>query len=159
YDAFAHTAVRVRESDELDINDPQAKEELKSRGMTFFDVMKYSSPHDLVAKEIISGFPLTRYTADLLFSSHNDKCQISQVFLTLLSEYPDTFIAKKFGSHASEKVRDMAIMVKKGSMTLEELDNYCLMNGYNPGSLADIMISGIYIALGEGWQWDHDCIQ
>ena len=159
YDAFAHTSVRVRESDELDINDPQAKEELKCRGMTFFDVMKYSSPHDLVAKEIISGFPLTRYTADLLFSSHNDKCQISQVFLTLLSEYPDTFIAKKFGSHASEKVRDMAIMVKKGSMTLEELDNYCLMNGYNPGSLADIMISGIYIALGEGWQWDHDCIQ
>lgn len=155
YDAFSHTAVRVRESDELDINDPKAKEELKKREMTFFDVMAYSAPHDLVANEIVCGFPLTRYTADLLFSFQNKKNPISTAFLILLSEYPDTFIAKKYGVPASELVREKAINVIQGEMSLAELDTYCLENGYNPGSLADIMISGLYVALGEGWEWNH----
>lgn len=154
YDAFAHTAVRVRENDELDINDPKAKEELKKRGMTFFDVMTYSAPHDLVAREITNGYSLTRYTANLLFAC-KDKNPISIVFLQLLSEYPDTFIAKKFGQEASDFVRTKAIEVIEGKMSPSELDLFCLEHGYNPGSLADIMISGLYIALEEGWEWDR----
>lgn len=154
YDAFAHTAVRVRETDDLDINDPKAKEELKNRGMTFFDVMAYSAPHDLVAREIVEGFLLTRETADLLLSC-KDKNPISKVFLELLAKYPDTFIAKKYGEKASEQVRDYAIKVRNGEMTTGELDEFCLENGFNPGSLADIMISGLFIALGEGWEWEQ----
>jgi triphosphoribosyl-dephospho-CoA synthase len=155
YDAFAHTAVRVREEDELDINDPKAKEELIKRKMTFFDVMEYSAPHDLVAREITQGFPLTRYTADLLITHQNEINPISKVFLKLLSEYPDTFIAKKFGVSASELVREKAAQVLAGKIRSAQLDEFCLDNGYNPGSLADIMISGLYVALGEGWEWDH----
>lgn len=154
YDAFAHTAVRVRENDELDINDPKAREELKNRNMTFFDVMTYSAPHDLVADEIVNGFVLTRYTADLL-KICSDKNPISKVFLQLLSEYPDTFIAKKYGLDASVTVQKKAQLVINGKMSPQELDLFCLECGYNPGSLADIMISGLYIALGEGWEWDR----
>ncbi|OQA57970.1 MAG: ATP:dephospho-CoA triphosphoribosyl transferase [Euryarchaeota archaeon ADurb.Bin294] len=155
YDAFAHTTVRVRDEDELDINDPKAKEELIKRKMTFFDVMEYSAPHDLVAREITQGFPLTRYTADLLITHQNEINPISKVFLKLLSEYPDTFIAKKFGVSASELVREKAAQVLAGKIRSAQLDEFCLDNGYNPGSLADIMISGLYVALGEGWEWDH----
>lgn len=155
YDAFAYTAVRVREKDELDINNPKAKEELQRRKMTFFDLMKYSSTHDLVAREVTEGFTLTRYTADLIFLYQGDKNTISKVFLKLLSEYPDTFIEKKYGTRASELVREKAIMVMEGEITPLDLDEFCLDNGYNPGSLADIMISGLYIALGEGWDWDQ----
>ncbi|OQB39156.1 MAG: ATP:dephospho-CoA triphosphoribosyl transferase [Euryarchaeota archaeon ADurb.Bin165] len=155
YDAFAHTAVRVREEDELDINDPKAKEELQRRNMTFYDVMDYSSPHDLVAGELTRGFPLTRYTADLLIHYQEERNAISKVFLKLLSEFPDTFIAKKYGATASELVRERAAMVVAGKMSSSELDEFCLDNGYNPGSLADIMISGLFVALGEGWEWEH----
>ncbi len=155
YDAFAHTAVRVREEDELDINDPQAKDELVKRNMTFFDIMEYSAPHDLVASEITNGFHLTRYTADLLIRNQNEQNPISKVFLSLLSQYPDTFIAKKYGDAASELVREQAARVVAGEISAAALDDFCLENGYNPGSLADIMISGLYIALGEGWEWDH----
>ncbi len=155
YDAFAHTAVRVREHDDLDIHDPHAKEELKRRGMTFFDVMAYSAPHDLVAREIVEGYPITQHTADLLISVQTAKNPISDVFLTLLSEYPDSFIAKKFGETASELVREKAAHVKAGLMSIRELDEFCLVKGYNPGSLADIMIAGLYVALGDGWRWDH----
>ena len=46
-------------------------------------------------------------------------------------------------------------MVLTGKMSSSELDEFCLDNGYNPGSLADIMISGLFVALGEGWEWEH----
>jgi len=154
YDAFSYTNVRVRESDELDINDPAAKERLKEQGMTLFQVLEHSAPHDMVAEEFITGFPLTRYTADLLQQYESESHQISAVFLKLLSEYPDTFIAKKYGMEASLEGKQKASHVLDGTMSAEELDNFCLKNGYNPGSLADIMIAGIYIALGEGWKWD-----
>ena len=154
YDAFSHIAVRVRETDELDINDPAAKNKLIERGMTLFHVMKHSSPYDMVAKEFVSGFPLTRYTADLLHNHNQETNPISTVFLQLLSEFPDTFIAKKYGTEASEIVRIKAEEVLTGHMSIAELDNFCLNNGYNPGSLADIMISGLYVAIGEGWKWD-----
>lgn len=121
--------------------------------MTFYDVMAHSAPHDLVAHEVISGFPLTRYTADLLHAN-SEKNAITLVFLQLLSEYRDTFIEKKFGYQASELVRQKAAEVIAGTSSAAELDSYCLKNGYNPGSLADIMISGLYIALEEGWEWE-----
>lgn len=154
YDAFSYTNVRVRDSDELDINDPAAKERLKEQGMTLFHVMEHSAPHDMVAEEFITGFPLTRYSADLLHKHESLDHPISTVFLKLLSEYPDTFIVKKFGMEAALKVQQKASSVLDGTMSVEELDYFCLENGYNPGSLADIMIAGIYIALGEGWKWD-----
>ncbi|HQC00687.1 MAG TPA: triphosphoribosyl-dephospho-CoA synthase, partial [Methanospirillum sp.] len=62
---------------------------------------------------------------------------------------------KKFGATASELVRERAAMVVAGKMSSSELDEFCLDNGYNPGSLADIMISGLFVALGEGWEWEH----
>ncbi|MDD1723612.1 MAG: triphosphoribosyl-dephospho-CoA synthase [Methanospirillum sp.] len=155
YDAFAHTAVRVRETDELDINDPESRKRLRESGMTLFEVMKHSSPHDMVAREFISGFPLTRYTADLLYAHREKEHPISHVFLLLLSEYPDTFIAKKYGNEISELVRMKAADVRAGKMEPRVFDEYCIGNGYNPGSLADIMIAGLYVAIGEGWEWDH----
>lgn len=155
YDAFAHTAVRVRETDDLDINDSESRERLKEAGMTLFEVMEHSAPHDMVAREFISGFPLTRYTADLLHAQIDKEYPISRTFLVLLSEHPDTFIAKKYGNEISELVRQKAVEVRAGRMESVAFDEYCIQNGYNPGSLADIMIAGLYVAIGEGWEWDH----
>jgi triphosphoribosyl-dephospho-CoA synthase len=38
--------------------------------------------------------------------------------------------------------------------SLETFDARCIERGINPGSIADITIASIYIALGEGWSWD-----
>ncbi len=155
YQAFAHTAVRVNESDELDINDPQVTEKLRERGMTLYDVMAYSAPNDMVAGEWVSGFSLTRKTADLLKEDGRGREAISSVFLWLLAKEPDTFIAKKFGKERAERVRDQAIQVLAGQISHDEFDEYCIRESINPGSLADIMIAGIYVALREGWEWDQ----
>ncbi len=47
-----------------------------------------------------------------------------------------------------------ALQVREGIRDLEQFDDECIQNGINPGSIADIIIASIYIALGEGWQWD-----
>ncbi|HWQ65736.1 MAG TPA: triphosphoribosyl-dephospho-CoA synthase [Methanospirillum sp.] len=155
YDAFSHTAVRVHETDELDINDPDVADKLRERGMTFYDVMAYSADYDMVAREWVNGFALSRMAADLLKADSRGRAAIPAVFLLLLGKEPDTFIAKKFGLQRACEIRDQAAQVIAGKRDLEEFDVYCIREGINPGSLADIMIAGIYIAMDEGWDWDQ----
>ena len=155
YDAFAHTAVRVNESDDLDIHDPDVAEKLRERAMTLYDVMAYSAPNDMVAREWTSGFALSREAADLLKKDGRGREAIPAVFLLLLAKEPDTFIAKKFGQEQACQVRDQAISVLSGQLSLYEFDEICIREGINPGSLADIMIAGLYIAISEGWEWDR----
>ena len=154
YQAFGMTSVRVLESDDLDVNDPQSAEKLKSRNMTLFDVMEYSSGHDLVAREWVNGYSLTRKGADLLIGNGCGRQSIVRTFLELLASEPDTFIAKKHGLPVAVQVMEEAARVRDGSRDLASFDQECIDRGINPGSMADIMIASIYVALGEGWQWD-----
>jgi len=154
YRAFGQTKVRVISGDELDVHDPQAIEELKSRQMTLFDVMLYSAKNDMVAREWINGFQLTRKGADLLFAHGCGPESVSLAFLDLLATEPDTFISKKHGKDAAWEVMQKAQDVREGRRDLVAFDQECINIGMNPGSIADIIIASIYIALGEGWVWD-----
>jgi len=154
YRAFGMTQVRVLESDDLDVNDPKSAEKLKSRNMTLFDVMAYSSGHDIVAREWVNGYSLTRMGADLLIDHGCGRQSIVRTFLDLLAYEPDTFIAKKHGQQVALQVMEKAAEVRDGSRDLASFDQDCIDHRINPGSMADIMIASIYVALGEGWQWD-----
>ena len=155
YDAFSHTAVRVNDSDDLDVNDPAVAEKLQERGMTLYDVMSYSAPHDMVAREWTNEYFLTRLAADMLKEDGRGRAAIPSVFITLLSKEPDTFIAKKFSVDRAEHVRNQASRVCAGELSIQEFDEYCIQEGINPGSLADIVIAGIFVAIREGWEWDQ----
>lgn len=154
YQAFGMTRVRVLTSDELDVNDPGSAEKLKLRNMTLFDVMEYSSGHDIVAREWVNGYLLTRKGADLLIRHGCGRQSIVRTFLDLLASEPDTFIAKKHGLPVAIQTMKTAAEVRDGMKDLALFDQECIDRGINPGSMADIMIASIYTALGEGWQWD-----
>lgn len=154
YRAFGLTAVRVARDSDLDVNDPASLDTLREKGMTMYDVMSFSAENDMVAREWVNGFALTREAANRLLQLKGGAASIPQMFLSMLSEFPDTFVAKKFGWTKAEELCTLAKQVKAGSMSLEELDNLCLKEGMNPGSLADICIAGIFTALLEGWEWD-----
>jgi triphosphoribosyl-dephospho-CoA synthase len=68
YRAFSMTSVRVHADDELDVNDPRSIQTLRERDMTLLDVMQHSARNDMIAREWVTGFPLTRRGADLLKS-------------------------------------------------------------------------------------------
>jgi triphosphoribosyl-dephospho-CoA synthase len=154
YEAFGETQVRMPEEDELDVNDPAALDAIRERGLTLYDIMAHSARQDMVAREWTNGFALTRRAADLLMEEGCGRRSIVRAYLRLLSEEADTFVAKKHGAAIAERTMTHAREVLAGKRDLEEFDRECLLDGINPGSTADVIIAGIYVALGEGWQWD-----
>ncbi|MBN1432810.1 MAG: triphosphoribosyl-dephospho-CoA synthase [Methanomicrobiaceae archaeon] len=154
YKAFSLTSVRMNETDELDVNDPAALDHITEKGMTLYDVMDHSSQKDMVAAEWTNGFRLTENTAEFLINSGSGKKAISDAFISLLSEETDTFIVKKFGEETGVWAREKACLVREGRLSIEDFDEMCLERGVNPGSVADIIIAGIYIAISRGWGWD-----
>lgn len=154
YEAFGKTRVRVLAGDELDVSDPGAVRLLEERGMTLYDVMLYSARNDMVAREWINGFRLTRRGADLIRESGCGADAIVSAFIGLLSSEPDTFVIKKHGRDVAGDVMIKAREVLEGVRDISVFDQECIDEGINPGSIADIIIAAIYIALGEGWAWD-----
>ena len=154
YRAFALTRVRVAATDEIDVNDPAAADVLRARGMTLLDVMAHSAPRDMVAREWTNGFALCRRAGDALLADAEPRTAIRRVFLSLLATETDTFIVKKHGTALADETRDRAAAVIRGEAAVESLDAWCIAHAVNPGSLADITIGAIYLALGRGWRWD-----
>jgi triphosphoribosyl-dephospho-CoA synthase len=154
YRAFRMTDVRMHSGDELDVNDPSSLQKLRDRDMTLLDVMQHSTKNDMIAREWVTGFPLTRCGADLLKTSGSGREAIVQAFLTLLASEPDTFIIKEHGVDAAMQTVMRARDVIDGKNSIQEFDAELIGKGINPGSIADIIIASIYVALGEGWEWD-----
>jgi triphosphoribosyl-dephospho-CoA synthase len=154
YKAFAMTSVRMNAADELDVNDPHTLTLIRERDMTLFDIMQHSAPQDMVAREWVTGFPLTRRGADLLRELGPGRKSIADAFLTLLASEPDTFIIKKHGVEVAKETILGAREVIDGRRSPESFDADLIQRDINPGSIADITIAAIYLALGEGWSWD-----
>jgi triphosphoribosyl-dephospho-CoA synthase len=154
YAAFGLTQVRMAGSDDLDVNDPRSIAAIRERGMTLADIMEYSAPRDMVAREWTGGYRLTRRCADLLKEYGSGRQAIVRAFMELLASEPDTFIAKKHGTAVAEHTMRRAREVLDGKVAITDFDEECIEGGINPGSIADITIAGLYVALGEGWQWD-----
>ena len=154
YKAFAMTSVRMNATDELDVNDPHTLTLIRERDMTLLDIMQHSAANDMVARELVTGFPLSRRGADLLKELGPGRQSIVNMFLTLLATEPDTFIIKKHGVDVARETMMAAREVLDGKRSAESFDADLIQRDINPGSIADITIAAIYLALGEGWSWD-----
>jgi triphosphoribosyl-dephospho-CoA synthase len=154
YKAFAMTSVKMNETDELDVNDPHTLTIIRDQEMTLLDIMQHSAAHDMVARQWVTGFPLVRRGADLLKETGPGRQSIVTMFLTLLATEPDTFIIKKHGIDVARETMLRARDVLDGKLSVQQMDEDCIQRDINPGSIADITIASIFIALGEGWSWD-----
>jgi triphosphoribosyl-dephospho-CoA synthase len=154
YEAFSLTRVRLNDHFELDVNDPHTLATLRERNLTLKDVLALSAPRDMVAREWINGFALTQTGAHLLNAHGCGRHSIVAAFLDLLATEKDTFVIKKHGEAVAQEVLQHAREVRAGLQSLAAFDETLIARGINPGSLADILIASIYLALGEGWQWD-----
>jgi triphosphoribosyl-dephospho-CoA synthase len=122
--------------------------------MTLLDIMHHSAVNDMVAREWVTGFPLTRRGADLLKGFGPGRQAIVNTFISLLASEPDTFVIKKHGIAIAQETMLAARDVLDGKRSIEDLDAECIERDINPGSIADIIIAAIFVALMEGWQWD-----
>jgi triphosphoribosyl-dephospho-CoA synthase len=153
YKAFRMVQVKMKGSEDLDVGDASSLDEIRKRGLTLFEIMEISAKNDLVAKEWTNGFARCFKAAELISERRSSGTLNDAVVLTyldLLADEPDTFVAKKYDMEKALYVQGLAIDVVERRMTLNELSSRLYQEKINPGSTADVVIAGIFIALLRG---------
>lgn len=158
YRAFEHCAVFVDEppadAPELDVHrGSEAVPALERRGLTLYDVMRTSEPEDDVAREWTHGFERSFRAAERIGALEGPLSERgAQVFLDLLASYPDTLVAKKHGDRTARRTSDRAKRARDDPDpdAVESLADELVEKGINPGTTADIVAAGLFVALERG---------
>lgn len=141
--------------EDLDVGSEKAKEVLLEMSINMFHVLDISSKWDLLSYELTNRMPVIFKVGFPVFKQVKKDYGINkatvQTFLTILSEYPDTLISRKYDEEAAKKVSNDAKVILEeggaltdnGSSMLKEFDKKLLKNKLNPGTTADLTASSI----------------
>ena len=147
------------EQDDLDVGSDEAKKQLFDRNINMFDVLDLSSQWDMLAYELTRTMPITFEIGYPTFKgtkeSHGINKATVQTFLTILSIYSDTLIARKYGIDVAQKVtEDANLLISDGGILSDEgvervtaFDNELVEKKLNPGTTADLTASSVMVAL------------
>ena len=151
---------------DLDVTDARSKERLLKENVTLYEVFKIAEGYDDVCSEWVNNYPITfnlayPYLVEQL-KSRDLNTAIIHTFLKVLSEHPDTFIARKVGI---EKTREISLDAKKvlklggvetskGRKSILEFDRKLRESGnhFNPGTTADITAAALALCTLSGYR-------
>lgn len=152
------------EREDLDVTSDQSQIELRENKINMFDILKISADWDLLASELTTSMPVTFETGFPTFkriqTNYGTNSATVQTFLTILSQFPDTLISRKYGlqkaqqvSREAKKILDLGgILTSDGENALKEFDKELSLNNLNPGTTADITAATIMVALLSDYQ-------
>jgi triphosphoribosyl-dephospho-CoA synthase len=121
-----------------------AVHEIRTRGLTLFDLFLISSGWDTIASEWVNGFQITFSGAQKLMAGTS----VLELYLDILSEYPDSLVQRRFGKGIAKKISEKARILRDCPLDdLRKWDQYLHSNGINPGTTADLVASSIFVAL------------
>lgn len=156
----------LNKAPELDVSDPSSKKRLIKENITLFEVFKIASSYDNICAEWAYNYPVTFDLAypylmeQLKLKSFNTA--VINTFLKILSEHPDTFIARKVGkekaqeiSHDAKSVLELGgLETEKGAKSLKEFDQKLRQseNECNPGTTADLTAAAIALCTLSGYR-------
>jgi triphosphoribosyl-dephospho-CoA synthase len=153
YESFQRISVRVQKGHYLDVTDPTSVKAIEEQNLTLRDIMRISSANDVIARELVEGFPRTFRGAEMVRQfrklGYDLNTSIVHLFLNLLGETPDTLVAKKFGPQVALEVSARANDALKFG-TIEEFDKELIVQHINPGTTADLVIGSLFVALLAG---------
>jgi triphosphoribosyl-dephospho-CoA synthase len=151
---------------DLDVTDPASKTRILEENVSLYEVFKIAAGYDDVCAEWVNNYPITfdlAYPYLLEQLKHGDlNTAVVHTFLRVLSEHPDTFIARKVGV---EKAREVSLDAKKilelggletseGRKSIIELDRKLRESGnlLNPGTTADITAAALALCTLGGYR-------
>ena len=157
YRAFEHVDVFVDDPPE-DLSELDARRgadaipEIEERELTLYDVMERSADVDGVAREWVGGFERTFRTADRIAALDGPvPDRAAQAYLELLARERDTFVEKRHGRKVAESVRTRAQAVLDDDRAhLKAFAESLVTDGINPGTTADLVAAGLFVALARG---------
>jgi triphosphoribosyl-dephospho-CoA synthase len=158
YRAFDHVDVAVDDPPEgmgdLDVRrGSDAAGAVRDRGLTLADVMARSADRDGIAAEWTGGFERTFETADELAGGSGPVTdRAAAVFLDLLASEVDTFVQTQHDRETAIEVRERASEALDGGADVEDLAEEFVERGINPGTTADVVAGGIFVALERGME-------
>jgi triphosphoribosyl-dephospho-CoA synthase len=152
----------------LDVTQASSVAKIRKGRVSLFQVFKISAPWDSISSEWVNNYHITfdigypflteqlKETGDINFATVN-------TFLKILSEVPDTLIARKTGKQKAEQISLQAKEVlKKGGLTTQvgregllEFDNQLRTETHklNPGTTADITSAVLALAILDGYRF------
>ncbi len=151
----------------LDVNDPASIRRIRTEKVSLFEVFEIAEKYDTICSEWVNNFPITFTRAYPNLSAHvakgwkiNDA--VIDTFLEVLSDYPDTFIARKAGIEKAKEVSAQAAEIIKlggtgtpeGKKQLEAFDSRLRRssNLLNPGTTADIISAALALLVLGGYR-------
>ena len=132
-----------------------AKQELREKNLTLYDVFKISSSWDSISYEWTKGFNISFEGYNLLnkyYKQYNNiNLATTKTFLNILSNHPDTLIARKKDENTSKMVSNKAkeVLNNFNEESLLKFDKFLSNEGnkLNPGTTADLIASSLMIFL------------
>ena len=141
--------------------DPEFISKIRSRGITLWNVISFSSMYDLNSNEVVQGYPrsleLTIYLLNRLRIHGEWNRAIVETYIYQLSRENDPVIVRKYGSEEAAYVRDEARKLMHcvdDWLTCREkvaaLDEKLYERKVNPGSTADLI--AVVVSLYSLWR-------
>jgi len=156
YRAFDQVDVAVADPpagmDPLDVRrGGDAAQAIRDRELTLAEIMERSADRDGIGREWTGGFPRTFRTAQAIEDGEGPVTdRAAGAFLELLAADIDTFIATQHGRETAEAVKRRANAVLAGSEDVDALAEEFVDSEINPGTTADIVAGGLFVALEQG---------
>jgi len=151
---------------DLDVTDPTSKARLIEDDVSLFQVFKLAAGYDDICSEWVRNYTITFDLAYPYLTAQLERGDLNtavvHTFLKILSEHPDTFIARKAGV---EKARRVSVEAKKvlelggleteeGRKRISELDGRLRASGnmLNPGTTADLTATALALCTLSGYR-------
>jgi triphosphoribosyl-dephospho-CoA synthase len=151
---------------DLDVNAPASKTRILGENVSLYDVFKIAASYDDVCSEWVSNYWITFDLAYPYLMQQLERGDLNtavvHTFLKILSEHPDTFIARKVGV---EKAREVSLDAKKilelggletseGKKSILDFDRKLRESGnqLNPGTTADLTAVALALCTLSGYR-------
>ncbi len=150
--AYQISKARVMDTDALSLKQEETAEKIKKMNLNLYNWMLMAPRENLIAKELVEGFKISIQGAETLLKFSDPNEGIVYLYHKMLSELLDPLVIAKFGIEKAEEVRRLAKKALEKN-NFDELDKYLVNNRINPGTIADLTASSIFLAIAEGWRF------
>ncbi|WP_457591228.1 triphosphoribosyl-dephospho-CoA synthase [Geoglobus sp.] len=161
--AFELSKARVVEAGEMDLKSEEVERKILERRLGLRDWMALAPEENFIAGEYVNGFQLSQTGKERFTEFYETTGDVNRAtvlcYVSFLSELVDPLVIAKRGRKVAENVREMAresmevYEVTGNFAVFHELDAEVRRLGANPGSVADLVISSLFLALAEGWRF------
>jgi triphosphoribosyl-dephospho-CoA synthase len=151
----------------LDVTDANSRQKILEEEVTLYEVFKISAPWDSISSEWVNSYHISfdigyPFLVEKLKETRDTNVATVHTFLKILSEVPDSLIARKVGLEKAKEVSAQAKNVLKagglttleGKKSLQQLDQKLRDHHHklNPGTTADLTATTLALAILNGYR-------